>query len=94
MAVGRMAQVRFSVVRILLTECIVWPNLYNLCQVLLTYEVVLGPFLHFYRNAHQFSSLKFSIFDIDGIDLYIVKYRFGSELLDKDVAFFNTTIII
>ena len=32
MAVGRMAQVRFSVVRILLTECIVWPNLYNLCH--------------------------------------------------------------
>ena len=49
--------------------------------------MVLGPFLHFYRNTHQFSSLKFSIFDIDGIDLYIVKYRFGSELLDKDVFF-------
>ena len=32
MAVGRMAQVRFSVVRILLTECTVWPNLYNLCH--------------------------------------------------------------
>ena len=32
MAVGRMAQIRFSVVRILLTECTVWPNLYNLCH--------------------------------------------------------------
>ena len=29
MAVGRMAKVRFSVVRILLTECIVWPNLHK-----------------------------------------------------------------